>query len=81
MCLPLVLPTAPTETRRRSGIISRPTTTSSRDISKDGATIGHNEFMDMTFRGEIYTMGGWGLRVQKQESAIGLGNMAVNFNG
>ena len=84
---PLVLPFGffPTETRRRSGIII-PTYGNNFErgyFLKDGGYYwATNEFMDMTFRGEIYTMGGWGLRVQSnyKKRYRYRGNMAVNFN-
>lgn len=84
---PLVLPFGffPTEARRRSGIII-PTYGNNFErgyFLKDGGYYwATNEFMDMTFRGEIYTMGGWGLRVQSnyRKRYRYRGNLAVNFN-
>lgn len=84
---PLVLPFGffPTEARRRSGIII-PTYGNNFErgyFLKDGGYYwATNEFMDMTFRGEIYTMGGWGLRVQSnyRKRYRYRGNLSVNFN-
>ena len=84
---PLVLPFGffPTEARRRSGIII-PTYGNNFErgyFLKDGGYYwATNEFMDMTFRGEIYTMGGWGVRVQSnyKKRYRYRGNVAVNFN-
>lgn len=84
---PLVLPFGffPTDARRRSGIII-PTYGNNFErgyFLKDGGYYwATNQYMDMTFKGEIYTMGGWGLSVLSnyRKRYKYNGNLFTSFN-
>lgn len=84
---PLFLPFGffPTDAKRRSGIII-PTYGNNFErgyFLKDGGYYwATNKYMDMTFKGEIYSMGGWGLSVQsnyRQRYRFN-GNLFASFN-
>ncbi len=84
---PLVLPFGffPTETRRRSGIII-PTWGNNFErgyFLKDGGYYwAASDFYDLTVKGEIYTMGGWGLTLgsnYNKRYAFN-GNFLANYN-